>query len=150
MNITYATGDATDPFGDDPKILAHVCNNRGGWGRGFVLAISTRWPEPEAAYRAHLPHLGSTGFVRVRPDLIVANMVAQSGYKSRNNPKPLSYTALTECLRTVHDKAARTGSSVHMPLIGCGLAGGNWLTIEGIINETLTRNNVPVTIYTLP
>jgi hypothetical protein len=32
--------------------IAHVCNDRGGWGKGFVMAISQRWPQPEMEYRA--------------------------------------------------------------------------------------------------
>ena len=46
MPIAYTTGDATAPEGDGPKIIVHVCNDVGGWGRGFVMAISKRWPEP--------------------------------------------------------------------------------------------------------
>ncbi len=40
-------------------MVAHVCNDIGGWGKGFVLAVSRRWPEPEAAYRAW--HRGAVG-----------------------------------------------------------------------------------------
>ncbi len=50
--IVYTTGDATAPKGDGPKIIPHVCNDIGGWGSGFVLALSARWAAPEAAYRA--------------------------------------------------------------------------------------------------
>ncbi|MFJ6385555.1 hypothetical protein ACIQI7_36810, partial [Kitasatospora sp. NPDC092039] len=49
--ITYVRGDATTPQGKGVKVIAHVCNDLGGWGKGFVLALSRRWPEPEAAYR---------------------------------------------------------------------------------------------------
>lgn len=49
--ITYLKGDATSPQASGIKIIAHVCNDIGGWGKGFVLAISRRWPEPEKAYR---------------------------------------------------------------------------------------------------
>ena len=48
--IHYRVGDATAPVADGPKIIAHICNDIGAWGRGFVLAISRRWPEPEKAY----------------------------------------------------------------------------------------------------
>jgi hypothetical protein len=49
--ISYVIGDATEVDGRGPVVIAHVCNGSGGWGKGFVLAISCRWPEPEAAYR---------------------------------------------------------------------------------------------------
>ena len=50
--ITYLKGDATQPQAKGNRIIAHVCNDPGGWGKGFVVAVSKRWPEPEAAYRA--------------------------------------------------------------------------------------------------
>ena len=52
LTITYQIGDATQPIGDHPKIIVHVCNDAGGWGKGFVLAVSRRWREPERRYRA--------------------------------------------------------------------------------------------------
>ncbi|HJK89231.1 MAG TPA: hypothetical protein RMH85_21120 [Polyangiaceae bacterium LLY-WYZ-15_(1-7)] len=52
MDIDYVVGDATRPGGDGPKIIVHVCNDVGGWGRGFVTALSKRWAAPEEAYRA--------------------------------------------------------------------------------------------------
>ncbi len=43
----------TRPFSvKGAKMIAHVCNDIGGWGKGFVLALSHRWPEPEKANRA--------------------------------------------------------------------------------------------------
>jgi O-acetyl-ADP-ribose deacetylase (regulator of RNase III) len=44
-------GDATSPQDKGRKVIAHVCNDLGGWGKGFVLAVSRRWPEPERDYR---------------------------------------------------------------------------------------------------
>ena len=46
----YTIGNATQPEGR-PAIIVHVCNDVGAWGRGFVLALSRRWPEPERRYR---------------------------------------------------------------------------------------------------
>jgi hypothetical protein len=41
--IYYAKGDASKPIGAGPKMICHITNNRGGWGAGFVLALSKRW-----------------------------------------------------------------------------------------------------------
>ena len=51
-DLKIIKGDATSPQAKGVKIIAHICNDRGGWGKGFVVAISRRWPEPEEAYRA--------------------------------------------------------------------------------------------------
>ncbi len=38
--IQYLKGDATSPQAKGTKIIAHICNDIGGWGKGFVLAVS--------------------------------------------------------------------------------------------------------------
>jgi hypothetical protein len=97
-SILYKIGDATAPDGDGPKMIVHVCNDRGGWGRGFVLALSRRWPEPEAAFRrwyagraANDFALGAVQFVPVEPDLWVANLVGQHGYRQEKGIPPVRY-----------------------------------------------------------
>ncbi|MEO1228615.1 MAG: hypothetical protein AAFZ18_06900 [Myxococcota bacterium] len=42
---------ATAPVGEGPKVIVHICNDTGGWGRGFVVGLSKRWSAPEAVYR---------------------------------------------------------------------------------------------------
>ena len=50
--LEFRTGDATQPPADPhPQIIAHVCNDLGRWGKGFVVALSRRWPKTEQAYR---------------------------------------------------------------------------------------------------
>ncbi|MFF9208676.1 MULTISPECIES: macro domain-containing protein [unclassified Streptomyces] len=152
--ITYVRGDATVPFGKGVKLIAHVCNDLGGWGKGFVLALSRRWPEPEKAYRAwHRDRaandfaLGAAQFVQVEPYIWVANMIGQRGIRTGSNGVPVRYEAIDAALARLADKALELGASVHMPRIGCGLAGGRWSRIEPLITERLVRRGVPVTVY---
>ncbi|ACU71839.1 Appr-1-p processing domain protein [Catenulispora acidiphila DSM 44928] len=157
--ITYVVGDATDPVGDRPQIIAHIVNDVGAWGAGFVLALSRRWPEPEAQYRrvfresmekwGRFPGLDAVFMVKVGEGLHVANMVAQHGTRGRDNPHPLDYGALRKCLRIVGTGALMMGASVHMPRIGCGLAGGRWGLVEPLIVEQLCSRGVPVAVYDL-
>ncbi|MEU4464677.1 hypothetical protein AB0G20_13345 [Streptomyces sp. NPDC024017] len=39
------------------------------------------------------------------------------------------------------------GASVHMPGIGCGLAGGKWSRVEPLGQERLARRGIRVTVY---
>ena len=149
--ITYLKGDATQPQGPEGlKIIAHVCNDQGGFGKGFVLALSRRWPEPEAEYRKWAKQdsfkLGAVQYVRVAPDLYVANMIAQEGYGGDGKP-PIRYPALRQCLASLERQASRHKASVHMPRIGCGLAGGSWDEVEKLIQEKL--GNLQVFVYDL-
>ncbi|MCL2848874.1 MAG: hypothetical protein FWE61_02365 [Micrococcales bacterium] len=43
--IRYLRGDATKPAGEWNTIIAHVCDDTGRWGKGFVydLANVGRW-----------------------------------------------------------------------------------------------------------
>lgn len=152
--INYLKGDATSPQAKGVKIIAHICNNLGGWGKGFVLAISKRWPEPEAEYRKwHRMRaqndfgLGSIQIVQVEEYLYVANMVAQQGMKTGSKGVPIRYEALEECLEKLALQAQEMSASVHMPRIGCGLAGGKWERVEPIIQSTLLRNGISTTVY---
>lgn len=154
--ITYLRGDATQPQAKGNRIIVHVCNDLGGWGKGFVLAISKRWAGPEAAYRAwHRDRsandfgLGAVQLVQVEPYIWVANMVAQRGMKTGSHGPPIRYEAVRDCLRSLAGEAKMRGASVHMPRIGCGLAGGRWEEIEPIILEELISQDIEVTVYDL-
>jgi len=50
-------------------------------------------------------------------------------------------------VRTLGDRAIELHASVHMPRIGCGLAGGRWDRIEPLIDTALCQRGVPVTVY---
>ncbi len=147
-------GDATAPVGSGAKIIVHVCNDVGGWGRGFVVAISKRWKAPEQRYRAwyrgeagQLFELGAVQLVEVEPDLFVANLIGQRGLRATRSGPPIRYDAIRTGLARVRELALERHASVHMPRIGCGLAGGRWEEIEPIIASELTAHGVPVTVY---
>ncbi|HEX7900360.1 MAG TPA: macro domain-containing protein [Planctomycetota bacterium] len=144
-------GDATRPEGDGPKVLAHVCNDLGLWGAGFVLAVSARWPGPERDYlKTHAAGglaLGSVRFVEVGGSLTVASMVAMHGVRRVGKKPPIRYDALREALSQVAVYARERQASVHMPRIACGLAGGRWQDVEPIITSTLA--GLAVTVYDL-
>lgn len=152
--ITYVRGDATAPSVKGVKLVAHVCNDIGGWGKGFVLALSRRWPEPEAAYRAwHRDRahndfgLGATQFVQVEKYVWVANLIGQRGIRTGSKGVPVRYEAIDTGLAHLATRAAELGASVHMPRIGCGLAGGNWSRVEPLIMRRLVERGVAVTVY---
>ena len=157
MSINFIVGDATTPIGDGLKIIVHVCNDIGGWGRGFVVALSKRWPEPEQRYRAwHRGEektrfaLGEVQFVKVADSIWVANLIGQRDVRTVGGVPPVRYDTLRKGLRRVAEEAQHLGASVHMPRIGCGLAGGKWEEVSKIVEEELVNIGVSVTVYDLP
>ena len=143
MEIHYLKGDATKPV-KTPAYIVHVCNDLGGWGAGFVMSISnTLSKEPESSYR--LWHrskedfrLGKSQIVKVNEKISVVNMIAQHGFASKENSHPLNLKALKLCLKYAYEVVKGENITVHMPRIGCGLAGGKWEEIEPIIKKYMT------------
>lgn len=139
-------GDATSPI-KRPAIIAHVCNDIGAWGAGFVLAVSSKWPFVRDDYLGlkGRMHRGDIQMVMVDDGIHVCNMIAQKGIRSRTNPVPLDMDSLGSCLSKLATEAELTGSSVHMPKIGCGLAGGDWNEVSTLITQKLV--GIEVFVY---
>lgn len=150
--INYLKGNAVYPertIKEGNKIICQVCNDIGAWGAGFVLAISGRWAKPEQEYREWAKNqltLGEVQFSTVETDIQVANMIGQHNVGLKNGI-PLRYEAVRKALLKVTKHALQTNASVHMPRIGCGLAGGEWEEIEKIINDTLCKYDIQVYVY---
>ena len=151
--ISYIKGDATKPTDNGNKLIVHVCNDIGGWGKGFVNAITKRWLEPENNYREWFKskvnfELGQTQFVQVEDDIWVANVIGQHKInKDEDGNAPIRYEAILLGLDKVGQFAIDNNASVHMPRIGCGLAGGTWDKIEPLINSALISKGIPVIVY---
>ena len=102
------------------------------------------------------PVLGHIQIVRCNPDpqcfcpvssfIEVVNMIGQNGIISKDNPHPIDYNAINECLQRVKKYIDREHRII-APKFGSGLAGGSWEKIEGIINHQFTDRDI--TIYTL-
>ena len=144
-SLRYLVGDATRPE-KVPALVTHICNDLGLWGAGFVLALSKVSKMPELRYREWLEKsketfkLGEVQIADFLPDIKVANMIAQNGVGiDKKGNIPLRYDSLEVCLNKVYDYAKTFKKvTVHMPRIGCGLAGGKWEVVEMIIKKTMT------------
>lgn len=164
--IKYVKGDATRPVGEGNKIIVHINNDLGGWGSGFVVAVSKRWKEPELSYREWHKNadtndfaLGAVKFIKVEDDIYVANMIGQHGFLrairgrivdiQQDAAPPIRYEAVREALKKVCAFAKKNKATVHGPRFGAGLAGGDWTEIEKLINEELISQGIDVTIYDL-
>lgn len=146
--IHYVKGDATDPKTPGTKILAHVCNDLGLWGKGFVMSVSARYPQCKDDYLSwpYGYNQGEVIFTKISEEFYIAHMIAQRGIKSYVNPIPLLYTSLKRCLLRVANFAkGMKKPSIHMPYIGCGLAGGSWEFVEPIVDEACM--SLPVYVY---
>jgi O-acetyl-ADP-ribose deacetylase (regulator of RNase III) len=155
-HITYVKGDATEPRGPGSRILAFVVNDRGlRWGAGFGRAVQAKWPELQKSFESWARQsrsqfrLGAAHEFRINNELTALAMICQHGYGPSVFPR-IRYGALEDCLRNLGQMAHRTAASVHMPKIGAGQAGGNWMVIREMVEENLCQKGLDVTIYELP
>jgi O-acetyl-ADP-ribose deacetylase (regulator of RNase III) len=153
--IKYVNGNALSPRGDGPKIICQLVNDRAlKWGGGIARQTARKYPEAEEAFSRWLANrgrgsLGAIHLVDVDETTAVASLVAQAGFGASLTPR-IRYAALEKALLQVCDAATRRHASVHMPRIGTGGAGGDWPTIESLVQDTLVRTGITVTVYDVP
>jgi hypothetical protein len=160
--IKNVVGDATDPqttHDREISIISHCCNNENKWGSGFVLALNKKWKEPERVYRIfcgnsrNSPLLGKVCYAKISDKLVVANMIGQDGTISSDNPKPIKYRHLANCMAKVagYIEMIKTQTSntvaIHSPMFGSLRAGGDWNIILELIKEIWVENGIDVVIY---
>lgn len=148
--IKYVTGDALDHPArlEHNHVIAHVCNNYGTWGAGFVVNLSKLSWYPEAVYKKYSStaglRLGDIQVVYIRPRLWVVNMIAQD-----MGPQPrIKYVPLQECLMKLERFMFDIGmdTELHIPRIGCGLGGGDWDQVRALLDLEIQG---AVTVYDL-
>ena len=137
----YVQGDLFDTnFDHGNHIIAHVTNNIGKWGAGFVIPLGKKYPEARNQYIINNQYIGKTQFVDINKHLIIANMCAQT----LGGPRPLYYNELVYCMEDIINKLNTRDIFIHAPLFGAGLAGGNWFFIHELIKDIWTNINVRI------
>ncbi len=154
--IRLIHGNVLEPRNRGKKIICQLVNDKAiKWGGGVARKIAKRFPDAEKAYTEQVMkipkngRLGSVVFSAASEDLTIASLVGQEGFGPSLFPR-IRYSALQICLEQVADHAASIGASIHMPKIGTGSAGGDWSTVEEIIDDAMVRAGLLVTIYDVP
>jgi hypothetical protein len=137
-------------------MVSHIVNDANVMGSGFVIPLYTKWPIVKQLYHKWDMSLGKTQIIIVKEDeeseVFVANMCAQSGIcskstgpRSKVNSKPIRYASLVRCMEDVANYVrAYKIDHIVAPMFGSGLAGGNWSTIEELIEEIWGDLNVTI------
>ena len=132
-------------------IIIQGCNCFNVFGRGLAKEIRERLPKAYAAdcktKKGDINKLGnySTCIINTEEgdDFMVLNCYTQ--YMYSNESPQIDYEALTLCLRKINHEFG--GSVIGVPLIGSGLAGGNWGRIKTIIETELKDMDVTIVHY---
>lgn len=161
MTITTVKGDALEVTDKSEwRYLLHGVNCQGVMGAGIALTIKNKFPKVHEEYRALSEFgglkLGTIQCVNVEDEnkffmgLTIVNAATQydTGGRSRGEPD-VDYDAIRTCFRqinvqafmdrrTAHEMGMKISPVISFPLIGCGLAGGDWNIVSKIIEEEIS------------
>lgn len=139
-NILYATG-----------IIAHGCNAQGAMGSGLAKSIRAEWPQVFDDYSDYVHFKQRTGegymgdiipSVINKPDFVIMNCITQEFFGHDVSTKYVSYKAIDLAFRRIYEwiRDQKTADAnfnpvLNYPLIGAGLANGDWSIISSIIDN---------------
>lgn len=160
MNVTIIKGNVCEPIGDGKKIIVHCCNDIGVMGSGVAGALRKKWPTVGEDYEdwhndwIKKPFvLGQIQFVKVEEDIVVCNLIGQRGIGGETIDgefvPPVKYESLREGFLRVRGsiKKAPNSVSLHLPMLGSALAGGDWVSIYELIRDVFDELDIECTIY---
>lgn len=123
-------------------VICHQVNCMGVMGGGLARQIRDKYPDVYQQYQSKCDAdnycLGDVQYCG-EAEVIIANMFAQFGYG--RDKQYTDYDALKRCLKNVRG-ALQIYSHHHSNYrvafphgLGCGLAGGDWAIVHGMIDE---------------
>lgn len=121
-------------------VIVHGCNCFHAMGAGIAKPIREHFPEAYAADKAtpygERSKLGTISTARIVRDGAYFDVVnAYTQFHWRGQGRKVEYDALEQCFDAVALKYP--GAHVAYPLIGAGLAGGDWGEIRSRIDKAL-------------
>jgi len=133
-------------------IIAHQVNCQMVMGAGLAKQIRAKYPRVFNQYKevfGKIPinkRLGKAQIVEViERNLYVANLFSQYNYLPRN-VRHTDYTALAIALRQMRqwrDNIKGKEFPIYIPHgLGCGLAGGDWNTVHGILMDIIPNASI--------
>jgi len=121
-------------------VIMHGCNCLCNMGSGIAKTIKDKYPQ---AYRADCEtikgdknKLGDYSYSIIGKDKQVILVNAYTQYSYSRDKVDVDYEAVESVFKKI--KKDFSGKRIGYPLIGAGVAGGDWNIIETIINRELT------------
>jgi O-acetyl-ADP-ribose deacetylase (regulator of RNase III) len=147
--IKYVSGDLIAMAKEGKfDVIGHGCNCFCNMGAGIAKTIKQEFPtafkEDQSTKSGDRVKLGQFTHARCG-DITVLNLYTQ--YKYGGRKANVDYEAIRSCMQEI--KGWCGDKRIGLPLIGCGLAGGDWDIVERIINEELAGCDVTVVKFKL-
>ena len=120
-------------------VIMHGCNCLCNMGSGIAKTIKERYPQ---AYKVDCEtakgdknKLGDYTYSLIGEDNKIVLVNAYTQYSYSRDKVDVDYDAVSSVFKKI--KLGFSGKRIGYPLIGAGLAGGDWKIIEAIINKEL-------------
>jgi O-acetyl-ADP-ribose deacetylase (regulator of RNase III) len=137
QKIEYRKGDLLTT---DIKHILHGCNAQGVMGAGVAAAIRSKYAQAykdyTEVYNSKGLELGTAVFSVQNDGKVIINAITQNNYGRDKNKVYVSYWAVAEIFRKIESFGIK---ELAMPMIGSGLANGDWAVISAIIENTLVH-----------
>lgn len=139
MKIDYRIGDM---FKGGHEYIAHGCNAQGVMGSGVAKIVKEDYPLAFVVYHnvymARGLNLGDVIPVQVEDELTIFNCITQNRYGT--DQRYANYGAIQKCISGINAYMVNkcglfAEPEVAFPMIGAGLAGGDWGIISRIIED---------------
>lgn len=136
-----------DILSAEAGLIIHGCNAQGVMGAGLAAQVKSKWPDCYATYRKFCKDFKNNReemlgeiipYAVPRTQIVIINAITQIDF-GKGGKRYVSYKAIDAAFNTVAEIAARCGMIVHYPLIGAGLAGGDWAIISDIIETAFSK-----------
>lgn len=158
MKIRYGDIFTGSPGADGVRIIIHGCNAQGVMGSGIAATVKSKYPGAYNAYRVQTSAIAGnpnllgmwSSYYDEKDNVLIVNAITQLNF-GRDGRQYVSYEAvdavfgqLAQMIETAEKEASKTKwgghpVSIHFPLIGAGLGGGDWAIISQIISAQLEK-----------
>jgi len=120
-------------------VILHGCNCLCNMGSGIAKTIKDRYPQAYEAdcetVKGDKNKLGNYSYSLIGKNKQITLINAYTQYSYSRDKVDVDYDAVKDVFKKIkHDFS---GKRIGYPLIGAGLAGGDWKIIDAIINKEL-------------
>jgi O-acetyl-ADP-ribose deacetylase (regulator of RNase III) len=139
-------------------IIVHGVNCQGVMGGGIAAQIRAKYPQvykdymeqfnlTKEKYITDLGYfdtrnlLGQVVYTQIKPDLVIASAFTQDMFGTSRHHVYANYAAIKDCFKKISEDVRVSENygdikrTIKFPLIGAGLANGDWNVIREIIEE---------------
>lgn len=142
------TGDLIDLFEKGHfDVIVHGCNCGNNMGKGIAKTIRIKFPQAweadQSTRKWWMGKMGTISFAEVKCGVVVNAYTQYRWWLNAGEKPPLvDYEAVRNCFKEIRNQFGGKDLKFGIPLIGCGLARGDWSIVSKIIEEEMSGEDI--------